>query len=75
MIYYKRLDKVVAIKTTPHITEGKIYIVLGVKRYHLLIATDKHKRIYLQSDFFLPEDIYFKKINKEIEQKLENRGL
>jgi len=74
MIYYKRLDRVVAIRTTPHVTEGKIYTVLGVKRHHLLIATDKHKRIYLQSDLFLPEDIYCNRVNSEIEQKLEDRG-
>jgi len=53
----KRLDRVIAIKSSKYITKGKIYTVLGVKGSGslLLIATDIKKRVYISTDHFIPE--------------------
>lgn len=72
---YKRLDRVVAIKTHKGLTEGKIYTVLGVKDQRLLISIDnKQGRKYLSMNFFMPEEQYFAKRDRELRDKLENRG-
>ena len=72
----QRLDRVVAIRTTQYLTEGKTYIVLGVKASGclLLIATDKKERRYLRSNLFVLEELYFQRLEAEMEQGLEDRG-
>lgn len=80
MTKHKRLDRVIAIKSTTELTRGKTYTVLGVKAYGeskplLLIATDQKRRRYIAAHLFVPEEIYRTKEEEKIGKELEERGL
>lgn len=72
----KRLDRVVALRSTKHLTEGKTYTVLGVKASGslVLIATDKKERRYLRSNSFMLESKFYDREDEEQQKRLEERG-
>ena len=73
---FKRLDRVIALKSTRHLTEGKIYTVLGVRASGslVLIATDKKERRYLRSNTFMLESQFYAEEDEEQQKRLEERG-
>lgn len=74
---YKRLDKVVALRSTNELTKGKVYTVLGVSdKGLLLIATDdKQGRRYFSKKLFEPEEKHRAEEDERIRRELEERGL
>lgn len=72
----KRLDRVVALRSTKYLTEGKTYTVLGVKASGslVLIATDKKERRYLRSNSFMLESKFYDREDEEQQKRLEERG-
>lgn len=74
----KRLDKVIAQVQNQFVLKDKEYTILGVRmkanKEHFYIATEQKYRKYLPSIWFIPKLLLEKEEEKEIIERLEERG-